>query len=54
MGVEIREQYLDPYTDARILMANGVPMDIIVKSLSLTPDEIEALKKQNEGKINDN
>ena len=95
MGVEIRERYIDPYTDfgfkklfgtelnkdllikesvkdywdyystmttahqkgreegraeerlanARSLLGNGVPVDVIVKSLCLTPDEVELLSK---------
>ena len=32
--------------NAHSLLANGVPMDIIVKSLGLTPEEMEALSKK--------
>lgn len=32
--------------NARSLMANGVPMDAIIKSLRLTPEEIELLSKK--------
>ena len=32
--------------NARSLLANGVPMDVIVKSLGLTPEEINILSKK--------
>ena len=32
--------------NARSLVSNGVPMDVIVKSLGLTPKEIEVLSRK--------
>ena len=32
--------------NARSLVSNGVPMDVIVKSLGLTPEEIEVLSRK--------
>ncbi|MBR1505743.1 MAG: hypothetical protein IJ614_06515, partial [Prevotella sp.] len=32
--------------NARSLLDNGVPVDVIVKSLCLTPDEVEMLSKK--------
>ena len=36
---------------ARTLMSNGVPVEIIIKSMKLTPDEKKALGLRNEKKL---
>ncbi len=42
-GAEMKGRAEEKISNARSLKANGVPLDIIAKSLGLTVDEISAL-----------